>query len=252
MASLTPLAQPPTPAADVPWRESRDRSVEVRFLRKDDIERLLVLEHKKWTPEQAARPEDMARRIEAYPNFCLGAFSSETGEALASLFAKPIADERLRSAATWADCATVDLPPRTRTRKLFGISLTSVDQDALNRILEVFWPIALKGGFREIFLGSPVPGLRAWRRQNADSPVEEYVFAKHNDRPLDPQLFYYHEKGFKSIEACKPDYFPHERSLNYGAVLRAKIPLSAGAPLWQIMPSAWLRRATRLLARHVR
>lgn len=252
MASLTSVAERTTPAPVAPpGPESCAGPIEVRFLRHDDIERLMVLEHRKWTPEQAAGPEDMARRIEAYPGFCFGAFSSQTGEALASVFIKPIADERLRTANTWADCASVELPPRTRTQKLFGISLTSIDQNAISAILGFFWPIALKGGFREIFLGSPVPGLRAWLRRNADRPVEEYVYAKHKDRPLDPQLFYYHEKGFTSIEACKPDYFPHERSLNYGAVLRAKIPLSAAAPLWQIMPSSWLRSATRLLARHV-
>ena len=78
MASLTSVAQraAPAPAAYGPGPESSAEPLEVRVLRLDDIERLMVLEHKKWTPEQAASAEDMARRIEAYPNFCFGAFSS--------------------------------------------------------------------------------------------------------------------------------------------------------------------------------
>ncbi len=225
--------------------------IEVRFLRADDIERLLVLEHAKWTEEQAARPEDMAQRMAANPTLCFGAFSRRTSEALASMFLKPIGLDQLRAANTWADCARVESSEPLRTRSMFGISITSVDQVAVDSILEFFWPIALKGGWREIYGGATLPGLRAWKRANPDTPVEEYVHAKRNGRPIDPQMFYYHEKGFTRIVACKPDYFPHERSLDYGAVLRAGIPLSAWAPLWRIVPLSLLRRLTRVL-RHMK
>lgn len=201
-------------------------SVEVRFLRLDDIEQLMVLENKKWTEEQAARPEDMARRIETYPRFCFGAFSSTTGEALASLFVKPMSQDKIRAANTWADCAKAEDKAPAGTLTLFGISLTSIDEIAVNAIVEFFMPLALQGGWQEIYLGSPLPGLRAWKRQNPDTPIEDYVYARHNNRPLDPQLYYYHEKGFTHIEACKPNYFPHERSLDYGAVIRADLSLS--------------------------
>lgn len=253
MSAQSPVRPGALPAS----RPANDRlphtadQIEVRFLRVDDIEQLMVLEHTKWTEEQAARPEDMAQRIATYPTLCFGAFSRQTGEALASLFLKPIALDRLRAANTWEDCARLESSEPVRTRSMFGISITSVDQVAVDCILEFFWPIALKGGWREIYLGSPVPGLRTWKRANPDTPVEEYVRAKHKGRPLDPQLFYYHEKGFTRIDACKPNYFPHERSLDYGAVLRAGIPLSAGAPLWRILPLSLLRRLTRVL-RHVK
>jgi hypothetical protein len=199
-------------------------AVEVRFLTPGDIDGLLVLEHKKWTVEQAACREDMASRMKAYPRYCFGAFSMETGEPLASLFVKPIDRARIYAANTWAECATVDEQLPTGDCTLFGISLTSVDERALNAMLDFFLPHACNNGWRDIYLGSPVPGLRAWKRQNPDVPVDEYVYARLRNRPLDPQLYYYYEKGFEQIVACKPNYFPHERSLDYGAVIRAELP----------------------------
>jgi hypothetical protein len=208
----------------------------------------MILERAKWTDEQAATPEDMLRRIEANPQLCIGAFATDTGEALASLFAKPITVPQVLAANTWADCARMDVVATGRTRSLFGISLTSTDQEGIDAVRAFFWPVALKGGWREIYLGSPLPGLRAWRSRNPEEPVETYVHSRRgNGLPLDPQLFYYHGKGFDRVVACKPDYFPHERSIDYGAVIRASIPVSAGAPLWQVLPLGCLRRMTRFL-----
>jgi len=224
-------------------------AMETRFLRHSDIDRLLILERKKWTAEQAAGRADMIQRIEAYPSLSFGCFAKDTGDALASMFVKPITRQQLRAAETWADCARVDVPATGRTRTLFGISLTSIDPDAVDSIIAMFVPLALKGGWKEIYLGSPLPGLRAWRTRHPDTPVEAYVRARHNGRPLDPQLFFYFTKGFRRIESCKPNYFPHERSLNYGAVIGTTFPLAFLAPLWSALPLSWLqwlaRRAPR-------
>ncbi|MER5182711.1 hypothetical protein ABT009_30905 [Streptomyces sp. NPDC002896] len=232
---------------DPQWPNSPGGSVEVRFLRSDDVEWLMALEQTKWNQEQAADGDELAARIEAYPQLGIGAFALDTGEALASLFMKPITPERLRAAKTWADCARVERPVPAETRSLFGISLSSIDADAVTAIFEFFWPYALKSGWRDIYLGSPMPGLRAWKRAHSDVPVDAYLHEKRHNLPRDPQLRYYYNKGFKSIEACKPDYFPHESSLDHGAILRGHIPLSAGAPLWRILPLSWLRLMRRLL-----
>ncbi|MBA4866594.1 hypothetical protein H1V43_35885 [Streptomyces sp. PSKA54] len=222
-------------------------SVEVRFLRLDDLERLMVLEEAKWNQEQAAGRDELAARIEAYPQLSIGAFAVDTGDALASLFMKPITPGGLRAAKTWADCARVERPVPTETRSLFGISLSSIDGDAVTAIFEFFWPYALKAGWRDIYLGSPMPGLRAWKSTHPDAPVDTYMREKRHNLPRDPQLRYYYNKGFKNIEACKPGYFPHESSLDHGAILRGHIPLAEGAPLWRILPLPWLRQMRRLL-----
>ena len=223
--------------------------VEVRFLRLGDVEALVKLEQVKWDEEgQAADGPEMGARIRAYPYLSIGVFDT-AGAALASLFMKPIAMDELRTAATWSDCARVETAVPAASRSLFGISLSSIDADAVEAILKFFWPYALKDGWRDIYLGSPMPGLRAWKRANPDTPAEVYMREERHGLPRDPQLRYYHRKGFKEIVSCKPDYFPHAASLDYGAVLRGRIPLSAGAPLWRFVPLSWLRQMRQFLFR---
>ncbi|MFI9105435.1 hypothetical protein ACIGXA_33495 [Streptomyces fildesensis] len=229
--------------------DSAARPAEVRFLRLGDIEALIKLEQIKWDRGQASCGAEMAARIQAYPHLSIGAFGAAGGPALASLFMKPITMGELLAAATWSDCARVHSDVREATRSLFGISLSSVDADAVTAIFEFFWPYALKGGWSDIYLGSPMPGLRAWKRSRPDTPVDVYVQEKRHGLPRDPQLRYYHGKGFKDIVSCKPNYFPHPASLDYGAVLRGHIPLSVGTPLWRFVPLPWLRRMRRLLFR---
>jgi predicted metal-dependent hydrolase len=235
-----PLPSPRTVKAPPP--------VQVRFLQPQDINALMVLERKKWNQEQAADAQDIAQRIAAHPQLCIGAFSTATGEALASLFMKPITNAQLQEARTWADCAQLHGIAQAHTSQaLFGISLSSVDAAAVEALFVFFWPYALKSGWRHIYLGSPVPGLARWQQANPDQPAEAYVFAKRGGLPRDPQLRYYWGKGFKRIVACKPDYFPHEASLDYGAVIRGHIPLSTLAPLWKRLPLPWLQGFRRLL-----
>lgn len=223
--------------------------VEVRFLRLGDVEALVELEQVKWDEEgQAADGAEMAARIQAYPYLSIGVFDT-AGAALASLFMKPMVMDELRTAATWSDCARVETAVPAATSSLFGISLSSVDADAVMAMLEFFWPYALKHGWRDIYLGSPMPGLRAWKCANPDTPADVYMREERHGLPRDPQLRYYHGKGFKDIVSCKPNYFPHAASLDHGAVLRGRIPLSAGAPLWRLVPLSWLRQMRHLLLR---
>jgi hypothetical protein len=196
---------------------------EVRVLVPEDIDRLMVLEKTKWTADQATTGEEMLRRIAAYPRTSIGAFSRVTGEALVSLFVKPVTAQRLAAADTWADCAQIELPLPRDTSLAFGISLSSVDADAVPAVLGFACSRLLESGFTHVYLGSPLPGLRAWRSAHPDTPVAEYVFATHDGIPRDPQLRYYYGKGFSSVESCKPDYFPHEESLDYGAVIRGDL-----------------------------
>ncbi|MGA5895084.1 hypothetical protein [Streptomyces venetus] len=198
--------------------------MEVRLLRPDDAEGLMVLEEAKWTREQSASRDSLIQRIEANPKLGAGAFSVATGEVLTSLFAKPIAAEKARTAPTWAECVNAESPHPGTSHSLFGISLSSIDGGAVTAVFEFFLPHVLALGYREVYLGSPLPGLSAWKRAHPGAPAEDYVYAQRDGFPLDPQLRYYHGKGFQSIVACKPDYFPHERSLDHAAVIRGDIP----------------------------
>jgi predicted metal-dependent hydrolase len=227
--------------------ELRSGDIHVRFLKKSDVDALMVLERKKWNEEQTASESDLTQRIERYPHLCVGAFSARTGEVLASLFMKPIGTAEMRQAPNWESCARIGTQRQAKTNLLFGISLSSIQPAAVESILEFFWPHALKAGWRKIFLGSPVPGLREWKRKNPDVPVEKYVYDKRRGLPRDPQLRYYWEKGFKNIAACKEEYFPHEASLNYGVVICGDVPLSSLSFLWKRLPLSWLRGMRKIL-----
>lgn len=218
---------------------------EVRLLVPGDLPALLDLEHEKWNDDQAASAADLRRRIEQHPDLALGAFSPWTGTLLASLFMRPVAADFWRRADTWGQCLELPLP--IRSASLFGISLSSRDVAGVDAILRFFWPHALKGGWRHIYLGSPVPGLGEWLETHPGGDVEGYVRTRRADQPADPQLRYYHSRGFKDIVCVKPGYFPHERSRDHGVILRGTIPLSALFPVWKMLPLASSRRVTRQL-----
>ena len=224
-----------------------DGEINVRFLSPDDIPSLLELEQRKWTDDQRADVSTLASRITEFPALSVGAFCTRTGTALASLFMKPTRHELMRQCPTWADCARKQHGDESaRTGTLFGISLSSVDPKAANAIFEFFWPYALKHGWSDVYLGSPVPGLRGWLSKNPDISVAQYVRSKRQGLPLDPQLRYYFKKGFRKIVAIRDNYFPHEPSLDVGVLILGKVPLSGLSFIWKRVPLPWLQRMKKL------
>jgi hypothetical protein len=242
---------------DNPPEVSMSRPLATRFLTLSDIPALLQLESRQWTSNQAADGEALRRRLTAYPELCVGSFHAHTGEALASLFMKPISRRGIEQARCWADCA--EAHAEGDPRRLFGISLTSIAPEAACALFEFFWPHALKNGCREIYLGSPVPGLRQAMQEDATLDAETYARSRRGELPRDAQLRYYHQKGFREVVAVLPGYFPHEPSLDHGVVLRGHVPLSRLCPLWQLLPMRVLRvllagivRSQNMLERHAR
>lgn len=224
-------------------------------MRADDIPALLELEHRQWTAEQAAGAADFRARIEAHPDLCGGAFCAHTGELLSSVFAKPTHDAEWTDPGSWAQSANLDnpsagkLPRRARTRSMFGISLTSVDPGAAVQLVAFYYLYMLKRGYREIFLGSPMPGLKRHLERHPGACVEAYARATRSGLPVDPQLRYYHGKGWREIVAIRENYFPHEASCDYGAILKARVPLQRLAPLFRLLPVPMLRTISALAPR---
>lgn len=208
-----------------------------RFLCSTDIDALIALEAKKWEDGQAADAQIMLKRIKSYPDLSIGAFDSSTGALLASLFMKPIDAADVLHKQSWQDLAIVQQREKNRKyRDLFGISLSSRKPAAVEAILMFFWPHALKNGWRHIYLGSPLPGLRAWQQRYPDKSADEYIRLCKGDAPIDPQIRYYRTRGFKRLVTVKQNYFPHPESLDYGAILLGEIPLHQLHVLWRILP----------------
>ncbi|MDU9037789.1 hypothetical protein NHG97_09380 [Pseudomonas corrugata] len=237
-----------TNAAPANLQPAHDDEIDVRFLTSTDLPALLELEQRKWTDDQRADAVMLASRIAAFPTLSVGAFCAHTGAALASLFMKPTRHDVIHRCSTWEDCARRQHGDESAaTGTLFGISLSSIDPKAANAIFEFFWPYALKQGWSDIYLGSPVPGLRSWRSKNPDITVGQYVRSERQGLPLDPQLRYYFKKGFRQIVAIKDNYFPHEPSLDVGVLIRGKVPLSGLSFIWRRMPLPWLQRMKKLV-----
>ncbi|RJG04687.1 hypothetical protein D3870_00420 [Noviherbaspirillum cavernae] len=217
------------------------RKLLTRHLTPEDVPALLALEQSKWEPHQAADRGSLLQRIRTYPTLCIGAFCPHSGAALASLFLRPIDPAVFTAPTQWQDSANMAAPfsDATRHRSLFGISLSSNDANAVAEIFRFFYPRALKAGWKDIYLGSPIPGFRKARTLSPELSVWQYAHAKrkfHGKEPLDPQLRYYFRKGFRQIVSIQKNYFPHEESLDYGVILRGIIPLSQPRRLWRITP----------------
>jgi hypothetical protein len=223
---LTPTA---TPAPRVARASATARPLSLR-----DVPALRALECDKWGEPSAATCDDLVRRIEAFPELSIGAFCERTDRLVASLFMKPALPDFWQHAGNWRDGVEGATP--SRTRSLFGISLSSRDAAGVDAILGFFWPRALAQGWRHIYLGSPIPGWSGWRRRHPRCSVADYV-ARTTARglPLDPQLRYYHGRGFTKVVCVKPGYFPHARSHDHGVILRGTVPLSALSPLWRTL-----------------
>jgi hypothetical protein len=220
---------------------------EIRYLKPSDVPALVALEEAKWEPDQAATTDALHQRIQRYPELSIGAFCRATGQALASLFMRDIPPELFTAPTRWSNAADVrnDYGGAHLGHSLFGISLSSSNGDAVQAIFAFFYPRALRAGWRDIYLGSPIPGFRKAREKNPALTIWQYVHAKRHaasDEPMDPQLRYYHRKGFRHIVSIQEDYFPHPDSLDYGVILRGEIPLARPTRLWRMIPLPMLER----------
>ena len=232
-------------------------SLHTRFLEPKDVPALLALEHAKWEPNQAADADALLQRIAAHPELCVGTFCANTGKALASLFLRPVNAAMFTAPVQWKESATPStlltsfVPP---TRSLFGISLSSIKPAAVDAIFAFIYPHLLKAGWRDVYLGSPIPGYRSMLAKRPEMNVWEYVHAKRGLRraePLDPQLCYYYRKGFRQIVSIQRNYFPHVDSLDYGVIIKCTIPLSRPVALWRAMPMRVLKGLSKVALRFV-
>lgn len=217
-----------------------------RRLRLGDIPALIDLERKQWTPEQAAGAEEFRQRITTYPALCNGAFNARTGELLASLFCKPTSESEWVEPKDWKSSASTHSAGR---RALFGISLTSIEPRAALQLIAFQYLMAVRSGQHYAYLGSPMPGLSRHLARQPGASVEDYARATRAGVPLDPQLRYYHAKGFRELVAVRENYFPHAGSLDYGAILRSTVPLRWLRPALMLLPPAALRALAALAPR---
>ncbi len=219
-------------------------NIDIRHLTLPDLGRLMILEKKQWDQDQLPTEKQLAQRIICHPELCFGAFCIKSDDALASLFLKPVNSQKFAGPITWQDCARVEsvASKKPSFKTLFGISFTSIDPLAADLIFAHGYGYLLKRGCHSIVLGSPIPGYKKAYEKDGIG-VEEYVNRKHPFRstlPYDPQLRYYHSRGFRHIISIQKDYFPHEPSCNYGVIIEGRVPLRKLSFLWRLLPESWI------------
>jgi hypothetical protein len=239
--------QPLSPHMNTNLTPRRQARFITRPLRLGDIPALVDLEKKQWTDEQAATAETFRQRILEHPHLCAGAFRSDTGELVASLFCKPTSASEWVHHADWA--TRTQHSHHGKADALFGISLTSIEGGAALQLVAYQFLDAIKRGIRYVYLGSPMPGLAKHLSRDPQASVEAYARATRAGLPLDPQLRYYHGRGFRELIAVVDNYFPHEASRNYGAILRAKVPHTWLRPMLCWVPQGALRMLSALAPR---
>lgn len=221
----------------------------IRQLVPADIDALMTLERRQWSGEQLPSEETLLARIHSHPRWCLGVFCTISGDALASAFLIPINAADMHKAKSWGYCTQLAIEGSAPMNALFGVSLTSIDPEAGRAIFEHLLPRALKAGFTEVYLGSPIPGFARAKARNGDLTAEQYVRKKRRcgKRPADPQLFYYYNHGCHDIIRVCEDYFPHKASLDYGVIVRGYLPLSEFIFIWRRLPLPVLLALSGLL-----
>ncbi len=216
--------------------------LKTRNLATKDVDALIALEQQQWNGDQLPTMETLVKRIESNPDWCIGVFCETTGRAIASAFLIPVNAEQMRNSKTWESCTKLTVKTSEKSIALFGISLTSINPKAGQAIFEYLLPRALKAGYKEVYLGSPIPGFSKAKTKNNDLTAEEYVHKKRScgKRPKDPQLLYYYNHGCHDIISVCENYFPHEPSLNYGVIVRGHLPLSEFNIIWHFVPLSTL------------
>lgn len=205
-------------------QSEQDYHVSVRHLLESDMPELLRLEQEKWGPQSATR-KMLVSRLTLLQGYCWGAFRDDV--LVSSLFCMRRSEVSILEARTWAQACDNGLATShdVSQRAIFGISLTGSDLKGTRAILERLALELRSEDISAVYLGTPLPRLGDWLDANPDGDPASYtakikLFPDGRRLPTDPQLSYYYQLGFHTVVAVRPNYFPHERSRDWAAVIR--------------------------------
>ena len=208
-----------------------DNDLAVRRLRESDIPELLRLEDEKWGSHGATR-NMLVSRLALLEGYCWGAFRADM--LVSSLFCMRRSENSILEAKTWAQACDNGLASSHDVSQgaVFGISLTGSDLKGTRAILDRLALELKSESVNAVYLGTPLPRLGDWLDSNPDGDPASYtaktkLFPDGRRLPVDPQLSYYYQLGFRTVVAVRPHYFPHERSRDWAAVIRHVVNLGA-------------------------
>lgn len=198
----------------------------IRTVQLSDIDQLLELE-KEW-PEHARAPKEiLLHRINRFqPGFFIA--ENETG-IIASIISHPYfyqADD-LSNFINWEmvakKCYQSDESP-THSNALYILSGTSkpgYGSDLFDGGVNHVVALAKELGKHYVIGGCLLPGYARYRTKNEPISAVDYTFKKSQGRFIDPLIEKYRRLDFYVPDKNHviADYFPHEPSLNYSALV---------------------------------
>ncbi len=202
-------------------------NVVFRSARMDDVEQIIALENSVWG-DGAANRDQIVSRIKTFPGGSIVAvYNKQIVGYVVFEYVDNITDGLNFSWKDVTDNGLIAKSHKPKGKYIFGINLTadqsmSVRHFGFALTLQV-WIDAILKNKKGVFLGSRVPGFAKYKEKNPETTIEQYVFLKRHDRPIDPELRLYDKDGLKPVRVLV-EYFPDPPSLNYGVLIYRNNP----------------------------
>ena len=200
---------------------NKKKKIIIRRAEKEDVDRLIEIEHKAWGKDLAANKEMILSRLAAFPEGMNCAIVENQIRGFCSMERINL-EGYLEKDLTWyvlSDNGYITKSHNKNGRSIYGVSI-SVDPKVSDkrvavRLYESCGKLAIKLNLEKIFLGSRVP---KYHKYSKSMNINDYVYAiTKRGRPLDPELALYRSIGM-NIEKIVPNYFIDPESENYGVI----------------------------------
>lgn len=203
-------------------------NIEIRTATKADLNGILELDNRVWVDFPASR-EMIAGRLDTFLEGNIIAIDREKNRVVGYLCLMFLGYGPSEFPHSWMEI-TGNGTIRTHNpdgKYIYGVALTVDKGYSVGMELQIYgWAtVMIKHRRRGCYLGSPIPGFAAYKKEHPKVTVEDYVFKmkRRNNTPLDPELAYYYIAGFRPVRILE-NYEPDPRSLNYGVLVYCNSP----------------------------
>ncbi|NLS14452.1 hypothetical protein HGP28_16400 [Vibrio sp. SM6] len=192
----------------------------VREMTLDDYAAVEALEQRVWG-EEAATVEMIGSRHNIFPQGSVVAVDEE-GNIVGYAAVQRVNCVGAESWDAITDYGSIRQSHRDNGHILYGIGMSGEKFGVAESVIAYFHKRFIESGIcYMLMLGSRVPGYKKWYERHAGS-IRDYIDRRSSDGySIDGELKLYQKHGFEIILAIK-DYFPCDKSLNYGALIALK------------------------------
>ena len=215
--------------------------VKIRQARIEDIDEILAVEEEAWPEGLRATREQFFSRIEVFPE---GTLVAEIDGAIVGVVATEILKYDLKHPIpTWEEATDSGFIKKSHNPNgdtLYGVdlSVSRFANNASKALMIAVGKLIIRLNLKQGILGARIPRYHKFAHQ---VKVEEYVYGRRNNRPFDPELFFYTKLGLE-IVSILPNYIKDPESCDYGVLLRWRNPFY-GKPFPKLW--SWLFRVKK-------